>query len=237
MIQNQLLKKLLLLFCGFCLYGISTAQTVTGKVTGESGTPLSGVSIQIENSAKGTSTNADGEYSIDAPKSATLVFSFVGYTTVEKKVSGSSLSVTMEKSAVKELSDVVIVGYGTQKKVDLTGSVAVIDKKVLENRPVSNAIQALQGSAPGLVVTRTNGQPGEQGWDINIRGVSSLNGTNSPLIIVDGVPGSLTYLNPDDIASISVLKDAAAASIYGAKSSGGVILVTTKKGKCREVNR
>ena len=230
MIQKQLLKKMLLLFCGFCLYGMSLAQNITGKVTGENNTSLSGVSVQIKNSTKGTSSDSNGEFSIVAPQGATLVFSFIGYTTVEKKVSGSSLSVAMEKSAENVLSDVIVVGYGTVKKVDLTGAVSTVDKKVLENRPVTNALDALQGTAPGLIITRTSGQPGQEGWNANIRGFSSLNGTNSPLVIIDGVEGDLALINPDDIASISVLKDAAAAAIYGAKSSGGVIIVTTKKG-------
>jgi len=230
MIQNRLLKKILLLFCSVCFYGISPAQTITGKVTGENGAPLSGVSVQVKNSTKGTSTNTEGQFSIAAPQGATLVFSFVGYTTLEEKVSGRFLTINLKKGAGDVLSDVVIVGYGTVKKVDLTGAVSTVDSKVLENRPVTNALDALQGTAPGLIITRTSGQPGQEGWSANIRGFSSLNGTNSPLVIIDGVEGDLALLNPDDIASISVLKDAAAAAIYGAKSSGGVIIVTTKKG-------
>lgn len=229
--QNQIFKKVFLLFCGFCLYGISHAQTVTGKVTDETNAPLTGVSVQVKNSTKGTSTNAEGDYSINAPHGATLIFSFIGYTTVEKKVSGNSLSVSLEKSSDNVLSDVVIVGYGTQKKVDLSSSVSVINKKDLENRPVDNAVQALQGLSPGLIVTRSSGQPGNEGWNINIRGFASLNGTNNPLVIVDGVEyADLTLINPDDIASISVLKDASAAAIYGAKAANGVLLITTKKG-------
>ena len=230
MSQNQLKIKLLLLIACFFLYGISNAQEITGKVTDENNTALIGVSVQVKNSTKGTSTNASGNYSISAPKGSTLVFSFVGFKTIEEKVSGSELSVSMEKAAGNLLSDVVVVGYGTVRKVDLTGAVSTVDSKVLENRPVNNALDALQGAAPGLVITRTSGQPGQEGWSANIRGYSSLNGTNSPLVIIDGVEGDLSLINPDDIQSISVLKDAAAAAIYGAKSSGGVIIVTTKKG-------
>jgi len=228
--QSQLLKKLLFLFWGFCLCCISQAQAINGKVTGENNTPLSGVSVQLQNSNKGTSTDTNGEFSIAAPQGATLVFSFVGYTTLEKKVSGNYLSVVLARGSDNLLSDVVVVGYGTVRKVDLTGAVSTVDSKVLVNRPVNNSLEALQGAAPGLVITRSSGQPGQEGWSANIRGFSSLNGTNSPLVIIDGVEGDLALINPDDIQSISVLKDAAAAAIYGAKSSGGVIIVTTKKG-------
>lgn len=236
MIQNQLLKKLLLLFCGVCLYGFAYAQTISGKVTDETDRPLAGVSVLLTGTAKGTSTNTNGEFSLQAQQGATIEFSFIGYTTVTRKVSGDYLSVKMEKSADNVLSDIVVVGFATQKKVNLSGSVSVIGKKALENRPVNNAVQALQGLSPGLVVTRSSGQPGYEDWNINVRGISSLNGTNNPLLIVDGVEyASLTLLNPDDIESISVLKDASASAIYGAKASNGVLLVTTKSGKAGKV--
>lgn len=205
---------------------------IRGKVTdAETGSPLVGVTIKLKGSSIGTVTDSHGEFTLNAPSNAVLTVSYIGYTTAELPVSGRNEINIQLKTSSTSLNQLVVVGYGVQKKVDLTGSVAVVDQKMLENRPVSNAIQALQGTAPGLIVTRTDGQPGQEGWNINIRGFSSLNGTNSPLIIVDGVPGSLSDINPDDIASISVLKDAAAASIYGAKASGGVILVTTKMGK------
>lgn len=204
---------------------------ISGKVTDAStGGPLIGVTIKVKGSTIGTVTNTQGEFTLDVPANAILEISFIGYTTADVPVNGQTfLNIKLQVSSTA-LNQLVVVGYGVQKKVDLTGSVAVVSQKMIENRPVSNAIQALQGAAPGLIVTRTNGEPGKEGWDINIRGFSSLNGTNSPLIIIDGVPGDLSSINPDDIASISVLKDAAAASIYGAKSSGGVILVTTKSG-------
>lgn len=205
---------------------------IRGKVTdATTGAPLVGVTIKVKGSSVGTVTDSQGNFTIDVPGDAVLMVSYIGYTSSQLPVNGrSAINIRLEASSTA-LNQLVVVGYGVQKKVDLTGSVAVVDQKMLENRPVSNAIQALQGTAPGLIVTRTDGQPGQEGWNINIRGFFSLNGTNSPLIIVDGVPGSLSDINPDDIASISVLKDAAAASIYGAKASGGVILVTTKMGK------
>jgi TonB-linked SusC/RagA family outer membrane protein len=203
---------------------------IKGRVTDNKGNPLIGVTIKVKSGGTGTATDANGNYSLTVPDNSVLVVSYVGFETQDIAVNGRREINIVLKPEVSTLTQLVVVGYGVQKKVDMTGSVAVVGKKILENRPVSNAIQALQGAAPGLVVTRTNGQPGEEGWNINIRGYSSLNGTNSPLVIIDGVPGDLSDINPDDIASISVLKDAAAASIYGAKSSGGVILVTTKTG-------
>lgn len=204
---------------------------IRGKVIDAStGSPLVGVTIQVKGSTIGTVTNNKGEFTLNVPDHAVLEVSYIGYTNAEISLNGQTDVNIRLKPSNTALTQLVVVGYGVQKKVDLTGSVAVVGQKMLENRPVSNAIEALQGAAPGLLVTRANGQPGEEGWNLNIRGFSSLNGTNSPLVIIDGVAGSLSDINPDDIASISVLKDAAAASIYGAKSSGGVILVTTKTG-------
>ncbi|SFQ34943.1 TonB-linked outer membrane protein, SusC/RagA family [Parafilimonas terrae] len=236
MIRNQLSKKLLLFVCGFCLCIVSIAQTVNGKVTDENNAPLEGVSVQVVNKPGGVTTNTNGEFAINAEKGASLQFSYVGYATITKAVTGNYITVQMAASADNGLSDVIVVGYGTQKKVNLSGAVSVISKKELENRPVNNAVQALQGLSPGLIVSRTSGQPGAEGWNINIRGYSSLNGTNNPLLIVDGVEYSnLTLINPNDIESISVLKDASAAAIYGAKASNGVLLITTKAGKSGKV--
>lgn len=211
---------------------LDVLSKISGKVTdATTGLPLVGVTVKVKGSAIGTVSDAEGNFTLNAAKNAILQISYIGYTTAEIPVNGASFISVRLKSSSTALNQLVVVGYGLQKKVDLTGSVSVVDQKMLENRPVSNAIQALQGAAPGLVVTRLNGQPGQEGWSINIRGFSSLNGTNSPLVLIDGVEGNLSDINPDDIASVSVLKDAAAASIYGAKSSGGVILVTTKSGK------
>lgn len=206
------------------------AKTIAGTVTDETGKPLPGISVTVKNGAAGTSTNEAGKFSLNVPPNATLVVSSVNYETMEVPV-GNQNSLTIALTPKNgTLTDVVVVGYGTKRKIDLTGAVSTVDKKVLENRPVTNAVDALQGAAPGLIITRSSGQPGNEGWNANIRGYSSLNGTNSPLVIIDGVEGDLLSINPNDIESISVLKDAAAAAIYGAKSSGGVIIVTTKKG-------
>lgn len=231
MILNQT-KKLLFLFCGLCLSIISFAQTISGKVTGENDLPLEGVSVRVRNSSQGTVTGTNGEFTIKVKEGTLLEFSFIGYAPITQKANGNYLTVRMVKSSDNAMSDVVVVGFATQKRVSVSGAVSVIGTKSLESRPVSNSVQALQGLSPGLVITRSSGQPGYESWNINIRGASSLNGTNSPLLVVDGVEyPNLALINPDDIESISVLKDASAAAIYGAKASNGVLLVTTKSGK------
>ncbi|MFV0269120.1 MAG: SusC/RagA family TonB-linked outer membrane protein [Draconibacterium sp.] len=212
--------------------GISTLQqkSVSGKVTDESGTPLPGVTVVVKGTTQGTVTDNDGTYSLsNIPEEAILLFSFVGMRPQEASVgSQTQINVKMHEEAIG-LSEVVAVGYGTQRKVNLTGSVGRIDPKEFETRPITNVTQALQGKVPGLLVNQTGGQPGGEQFKINIRGVSTFS-NNDPLIIVDGIAMSLVNLNPQDIESISVLKDAASAAIYGARASGGVILVTTKKG-------
>ena len=210
-------------------------QNVTGTVTDESGSGLPGVSIVEKGTANGTTTNESGKFTLEvANTQSVLVFSFVGFMSQEMAVgSQSNLSVSL-KSDDQLLNELVVVGYGTQKKSSLTGAVSTIDSKVLEDRPLTNLASGLQGTSPGLIVTRTNGQPGNEGINITIRGATTANGSVNPLVVLDGVtaPSSvLTTLNPNDIESMSVLKDAAAATIYGAQAAGGVILITTKKGK------
>ncbi|OQP66539.1 hypothetical protein A3860_13735 [Niastella vici] len=229
--QKRLLTaKLLFIVIALCAFGPAMAQTVKGKVTGGNKAPLSGVSVQIKNSSRGATTNNNGEFSIVADQGTVLVFSFVGYKTQEVIINGSQLTINMEQAAETILSDVVVVGYGTRSKRDVGGAVLSVDQKFMKDRPVTNTIAALQGAAPGLVITRSSGQPGREGWSANIRGITSLGANNSPLVIIDGVEGDLNALNPNDILSLSILEDAAAASIYGAKAGGGVILVTTKTG-------
>lgn len=210
-------------------------QTITGKVTDDSGEPLIGVSIMVKSQVQGTVTDANGSYSLTVPNgNAVLVFSYIGYETQEVLVGNRSVLNLTLKTDTKALDEVIVVGYGTQKKENLTGAVSTVDSKALENRPVANLANALQGVASGLIVTRGTGQPGNEGLGIQIRGATSANGNVDPLILVDGVTVSsftLQTLNPNDIENISVLKDAAAAAIYGAQAAGGVILITTKKGK------
>lgn len=203
---------------------------VTGQIKDSQGTPLSGVTIREKGGTVSTSTNGSGTYSLSVNPNATLVISYVGYQNQEIALNNRKIvNVTLE-GASSAIDEVVVVGYGTQKKANLTSSVSTIDQKVLDSRPISNVMSAMQGAAPGLVVTRSGGQPGSEGFSVKIRGDLST-GSSNPLVLIDGVPGSLTYTNPDDIASISILKDASATAIYGSRGAAGVVLVTTKSGQ------
>lgn len=207
--------------------------TIKGKVVDNMNEPMIGVTITVDGHQQtGVITDFDGNYSIKAPANATLKFSYIGFD--DKKVAvgnKTTVNVTMVENN-SELQEVVVVGYGTQKKASLTGSIETVNGKALDSRAVTNVGLALQGQTPGLVVTRNSSRPGNEGLNFQIRGATSVNG-GSPLIVIDGVPAlndeAFTNLNSDDIASITVLKDGA-ASIYGAKAANGAILVTTKKG-------
>jgi len=207
--------------------------TVTGTVLDEAGKPIIGASITIKGTHKGALTDSDGKFSIEVPDQNTvLVVAYTGYTTEEVALAGkSSVTVTL-KEAVATLEDVVMVGYGTQKKSDLTGAIVSVSAEELERRPVANALEAMQGKAAGVDIT-SNERPGQTG-SVLIRGVRSLNASNSPLYVVDGIPlstGGIEALNPNDIESVDILKDASATAIYGSRGANGVILVTTKQGK------
>lgn len=208
-------------------------KTITGKVVTTSGEPLPGVSVVIPGTTQGTVTDVDGNFSLRVPtETQTLQFSFIGMKTQSVDISGrDSVSIVMEEEAIG-LEEVVAVGYGTQKKVNLTGAVDVVSNEKLSNRQSPTVSQLLQGVSPGLDLSINNQYGFEPGakMNINIRGVGSLNG-GQPYILIDGVPGDINNLNPEDIESISVLKDAAASAIYGARAAYGVILVTTKKGE------
>ncbi|GLU53394.1 SusC/RagA family TonB-linked outer membrane protein [Dyadobacter frigoris] len=196
--------------------------------------PIPGANIVLKGTTTGTSTDKDGNFSIQVSDESIITASFVGYDAYEVRVSNrSSLKILLEPGQAN-LDEVVVVGYGTQKKANLTGAVSSVDSKTIQNRPVNNLASALQGAAAGLIVTRSSGQPGNEDIRIQIRGQTSANGGVNPLLIVDGVAapiGTLTALNPNDVENVTILKDAAAAAIYGAQAAGGVILVTTKKGK------
>lgn len=202
---------------------------VSGVITDNNGIPLIGVNIvEKGNNSNGTVTDLDGKYNITVADDATLVFSYTGFSTQEIAVEGRSM-IDLELIEGNTLDEVVVVGYGSQKKVNLTGAVTAIDGKVLEARPIANVGEGLQGVIPNLNVDIRNGDPAAA-IDFNIRGFESINGGN-PLILVDGVPMDLNKINPNDIATISVLKDASAAAVYGARAAFGVVLVTTKSGK------
>jgi TonB-linked SusC/RagA family outer membrane protein len=229
-------KGVLLLSLFLCSFLSFAQKTVTGKITdGETGTGLPGATILIKGSTKGTSANADGNYSIDVPAGATLVFSSIGYVSVEEAVANKTvINITLTPDS-KALSEVVVTGYGTQRKKDITGAVTVVSPKELTATPAASVTQMLQGRASGVVVGNDNSPGG--GTMVRIRGFGSIN-NNSPLYVIDGVPtqGTLNQLNPNDIESMQVLKDASAASIYGARAANGVVIITTKKGKAGEPN-
>jgi len=209
---------------------------VHGVVSDETG-PLPGVTIRIKNRSSTTITRADGSYSIKAEQGDVLLFSMLGYKTKEVVIGTESSINLMLEPTTNSLSEVVVVGYGTQKKINVTGSVATVDAKDFADRPVASVTNALQGKMAGITITTTNGQPGRDDGTINIRGIGTglgpadVRANASPIVIIDGVPGSMGEVNPNDIESISVLKDAASSAIYGARASNGVVLITTKKGK------
>jgi TonB-dependent starch-binding outer membrane protein SusC len=209
--------------------------TITGIVRDGSQEPIPGVSVFIKGTSLGATTDAEGRYTLaGASPESTLVFSFVGFATQEVPVGNrQTIDVALEED-VRTLQDVVVIGYGEVKKSDLTGSVATVKGDNLNRVPSASVDQLLQGKAPGVQVITSSGEPGA-GATIRIRGISSLNGSNSPLMVVDGFPwgdaGNLKQINPEDIESIEVLKDASAAAIYGSRGANGVILVTTKKGR------
>ncbi len=204
-------------------------KSVNGKVTDQSGAPIPGASIVVKGTTTGVTTDNDGNFSMTIPIDAkVLVFSFVGMKTQEIPVgSKTSFNVVMQEETIG-VDEVVVVGYGTQKKVNLTGAITSFDGEALSRRQVAQSSMVLQGLAPGVVVTQRSGQPGRDGGTISIRGKTTL-GDNNPLILVDGVEMGLNNIDPSMIESISVLKDAASSSIYGSRAANGVILVTTKR--------
>jgi TonB-dependent starch-binding outer membrane protein SusC len=203
---------------------------ITGKVTGASGEPLPGVSVRVKNSNIGTATDNIGDYTLTVNENAILVFSYVGYADKEVAVNGQNIVNVQLSISDRSLNQVVVIGYGSQRKKDLTGSVSVVTAADIANRPIVNSAEALQGKAAGVEVTSNSGKPGA-GLTIRIRGSSSISAGNDPLYIVDGIPVTdISAFNPGDIESISVLKDAGSASIYGTRAANGVVVITTKKG-------
>ncbi|RZK44472.1 MAG: hypothetical protein EOO94_05140, partial [Pedobacter sp.] len=206
---------------------IKITGTVRDSVTNET---LPGVSVAVIGSREGTVTDINGNFMLNAPdQSSELKFSFIGYNVKTIMVGNkTNLIVALSKSDNK-LNEVVVVGYGTRAKGAVTGAISTVKSEVFENRPVTSSFDALQGTIPGLTITKASGRPGGGNFDLKVRGNSSING-NAPLILVDGIPGDLNTINTNDIAEVTVLKDAAAA-IYGARAADGVIIVTTKRGR------
>lgn len=211
-------------------------KLIQGQVLDKDGMTIVGVNIVIKGTTTGTTTNIDGHFQISAPENATLVFSFIGFLNQEIVVTDkSTINVTLLEDALG-LDEVVVVGYGTQKKANLTGSVTAVGGDEMVKKPMTDARQALQGVSGGVTIIDRGGVPGEEKLNINIRGISTIPDVNNasktePLILVDGIEMSMSDVSPSDIESISILKDAASASIYGAKAANGVILITTKRGK------
>lgn len=201
-----------------------------GTVVGEDGEPIIGASIKLKGSKAGVVTNLDGQFTLgNVPVGSTIEISYIGYEATEVKWNGTSVRVVLHKND-KLLDELVVVGYGTQKKANLTGSVSSIGSEALATRPVSSVSAAIAGEMPGVTAVQSSGAPGSQAASITIRGKNSINAA-SPLVIVDGVPGSMNVLDPADIESFTVLKDASSAAIYGVQAANGVILITTKTGK------
>lgn len=206
---------------------------VKGTVVDSEGLPLIGVNISIKGTTRGTITNVDGEFSLDAPMGSVLQITYVGYSTQEVAVSGSNaIAITMKEDS-QLMSEVVVVAYGTQKKANLTGSVSSVNFNEVASMPVANTTNMLQGRLPGVVLTNSGAQAGNDTPEIRIRGIGTLSDNNDPMVVIDGVESNVSQIAEiaaDDIENVSVLKDAASASIYGVRAANGVILITTKRG-------
>lgn len=229
----SIMKKRFYLFFILCLItlsGFAQEIKVTGVVTEAStNEPMPGVTVQVKGTTNGTITNLDGQYTIQTKMNDILVFSTIGMKTVERKVSSNSpINISMSEDNV-QLDQVVVIGYGTVKKSHLSGAVSSVGTKELNGDVATSAANALQGKIAGVSVMSSSGNPND-GTTINVRGISSLS-NNAPLFIVDGAFGDINMVDPNDIQSIEVLKDAAAAAIYGSRAAGGVVLITTKGGR------
>lgn len=228
--MKKILTLLIIVCFQFTAFSQSTEIKVTGRITSVFGQPLAGASIQVKNAAKTTSTDVTGAFSITVPQDAILVVSFVGFQKQEVPVAGKTeLAIALEP-AETGLGEVVVLGYNSQKKASLTGAISTVNMADLDQRKVPDVAQALQGQVAGVQITQSTGAPGED-ISIRIRGEGTI-GNNSPLFVIDGIPSrDISFLNPSDIQSITVLKDASAAAIYGSRASAGVIVVVTKSGK------
>jgi TonB-dependent starch-binding outer membrane protein SusC len=221
----------LFFFMVLTLTVFSQGRAITGKVVDADGNTIPGVTVQLIGSVKGAITDINGAFQITADKGATLKFSYVGYVPQEIKIGDQAVINVVLLESVKQLNEVVVIGYGTVRKKDLTTAVSVVDSKEIEDRPIVSAAQALQGKAAGVQVVQPSGKPGSD-MTVHVRGTTSVLAGNEPLYVVDGVPTTdIRGLNPNDIASMSVLKDASSAAIYGARAANGVVTITTFRGK------
>jgi len=223
--------------------GLAQERVVTGTVTDDQGTSMPGVNVLVKGTPQGTVTDAQGVFTISAPANATLLFSFVGFKTTEMPVGERTKVDVVLESDLTSLDEVVVIGYGTQKRSDLTGAVGSVNEDKLKERPTSSLNQALSGKIAGVQVNNNSGRPGGRS-NVRVRGFSSINSSNNPLYVVDGIQlpqgtkdqfsNPIDYINPNDVVSIEVLKDASSTAIYGARGANGVILITTRRGKSGE---
>jgi len=239
----KIYKMFLYVFLLFLLImksGILNAQQTTderkinisGQVLDQSGDPVIGGSVVQKGTSNGTITNEGGDFMLTIPQGATITISYLGYVTEEIVVKDNRNLTVRLREDVQKLNEVVVIGYGTRQLKDLTGAYDAINSRNIENRPVGNALQALQGLSPNLIIQQRNMNPNDNSMNLNVRGISTMN-SNDPLIVIDGLissTASMNNLNPNDIENISILKDAGSAAIYGSRSSNGVILITTKQG-------
>lgn len=228
----SLLKTICLLAAMLIALPMSAQQIqVKGTVLDTEGEPLIGATVHVKGTSAACATDIDGQFTIDAPKGATLAISYVGYKRVEVKAA-PEVKVTMEVD--NALDEVVVIGYGSVKRSDVTTAVSTVSSKDIENRPIVSAAQALQGKAAGVAVSSPNGAPGGT-MTIRVRGTTSFNGDNDPLYVVDGVPvDNVSWLSPSDIESMQILKDASSAAIYGSRAANGVVLITTRGANTRD---
>ena len=235
LIGKSVMKRFVLLLINLCVFAFAFGQTnVTGRVvSSDDSEPLVGVTVKVKGTKTAAITDIDGKYNIQAPSGSTLVFSYVGFVDQEHSVRGARIDVQLVPD-VSGLNEVVVVGYGTAKRITLTGAVSAINGKELQKVPVSSVQNTLAGKLPGFFSQQRSGQPGKDASDFFIRGVSSLNSAgNQPLIIVDDVEYSyeqLSQINVNEIESISILKDASTTAIYGIKGANGVLVVKTRRG-------
>ena len=234
--NKHLVLRMIALMLFTASFAVAQNKTISGNVTDVSGIPLIGVNVIEKQTTNGTVTDLDGNYSISVTDGATILFSYIGFQQQEIQLDGQSeINVVLHEDS-ELLGELVVIGYGTQRKVNLSGAVDQVGVKELEAKPINNISQGLQGMIPNLNIDFTSGEPG-QAARINVRGMTSING-GTPLILIDGIASDANELNrilPEDIESISVLKDAASAAIYGARAAFGVILITTKTGRSDKI--
>ncbi len=230
------MRRFLLLVLGLCVFAtqvLAQNRTISGKVTTEQGIPIPNASVLIKGTTLGTTTNSEGSFSLLVPANAqTVIISSVGYTDREFSIRNQNTITVALNNNQQSMNEVVVVAYGTQRREALTGSVGTIKAADIEKRPVTNVVQAIEGAIPGVITTTGSGQPGA-GLSIRVRGFGSINASQDPLFVVDGVPyvGGTSNINPDDVESITVLKDASSTALYGSRAANGVVVITTKRGR------